>query len=223
MSLKHICMNNRVDIWTCTFQPCTSMNHSLRYAPSMSNCTISVSITTHVIWYWHTGHAIMFSRHSVPEPLYMQCIWLGTSGNMSVLTSSVAPLLTACGCAWHTHMRDIVLHIWDSTFSVSICRTVWCQACFVLCSRTASPHIISTVLARWNKGGIPQRYKAGSWGGMQGHTRTCVCAHTRTHTCTQAHTCTHTCGHTSTACVCICSSRFLEPLSPPSLCDLSDL
>jgi len=52
---------------------------------------------------------------------------------------------------------------------------------------------------------------------MQGHTRTCVCAHTRTHTCTQAHTCTHTCGHTSTTCVCICSSRFLEPLSPTPL------
>ena len=128
MSLKHICMNNRVDIWTCTLHPCTSMNHSLRYAPSMSNCTISVSITTHVIWYWHTGHAIMFSRHSVPEPLYMQCIWLGTSGNMSVLTSSVAPLLTACGCAWHTHMPDIFLHMWASTLWDSICRTVWCQA-----------------------------------------------------------------------------------------------
>ena len=88
-------------------------------------------------------------------------------------------------------------------------------ACIVS-SLTSPPHIISTRMARWNKGGIPQGYKAGWWGGMMG-TRTRVCAHTRTHTCTQAHSCTHTCGHTSTACVCICSSRFLEPLFPTPL------
>ena len=135
---KHTCINNPVDILTFSLHPCTSINHSLRYAPSMSNCIISVSITTHVIWYWHTGHAIMFSRHSVPEPLYMQCIWLGTSGNMSVLTSSVAPLLTACGGAWHTHMRDIFLHMWDSAFSDFTLPDTLMSSLIVLCPLTSS-------------------------------------------------------------------------------------
>ena len=42
-----------------------TINHSLRYPPSMLKCIINVSITTHAAGSWHTGHAIMFSPHSV--------------------------------------------------------------------------------------------------------------------------------------------------------------
>ena len=77
MSHKHTCINNPVDILTFTLHPCTSINHLLRHAPSMSNCTIRVSITTHVIWYWHTGHAIMFSRHSVSQNHYIRSAYAG--------------------------------------------------------------------------------------------------------------------------------------------------
>ena len=223
MSLKHICMNNRVDIWTCTLHPCTSMNHSLRYAPSISNCTIRVSITTHVIWYWHTGHAIMFSRHSVSQNHYIRSAYAGhvwEHVSFDIIGGTFVDGVWLC--MTHPHAWHLLTHVGFYIMRLSLPDCL-VSSFLVLCSLTSSPHIISSGRARWNKGGIPQGYKAGWSGGMQGHTRTCFCAHTRTHTCTQAHTCTHTCGHTSTACVCICSSRFLEPLSPPSLCDLTDL
>ena len=125
-------------------------------------------------------------------------------------------------CMTHPHACHLLTHV--GFYIIRLYLPECCVSSFiVLCSLTSSPLYYFSGNGSWNKCGSPQWYKAGWWGGMQGHTRTCACARTRTHTCTQAHTCTLTCGHTSTACVCICSSRFLEPLSPPSLCDLTDL
>ena len=100
MSHNHICINNLVGIWTCALHPCTSINHSLRYAPSMSNCIISVSITTHVIWYWHTGHAIMFSPHAVSQNYY-------------ILSACDGARLGTCQFwhhQWHLCWRRVVVH-----------------------------------------------------------------------------------------------------------------